>query len=124
MTDEPMNDERRHLAAIDEVVQAVVARYAGGGSALAAVRRSFSEMAGPGWGDARPVRIDGATLVVEVPSGSLATNLRFDAPRVVAGLVAAGLAPGVTAIRLRVARGPAEGPPDGSVGLAGEASGL
>jgi hypothetical protein len=119
-----MTDERGRLAAIDEIVQAVVARYTGGGSALAALRRSFSEMAGPGWVDARPVRIDGATLVVEVPSGSLATNLRFDAPRVVAGLVAAGLAPGVTAIRLRVARGPTEGPPDGSGGLAGEASGL
>lgn len=96
--------ERGDLEGVGEALDGVLGRFAGSsGAALQEINAIWDSVTGPEWSTARPARLDGDTLIVEVPDGTVASRLRFDSPRVVAALrsVAGGR---VKRARFRVAR--------------------
>jgi len=104
---------RRSLKAVEEVLDGVLGRFAGSPrSALEQIAAAWEGIAGPAWEGTRPVRITGAALVVEVPSGIVASRLQFDTARVVGEL--RGFAGGtLRAVRFSVARGKTSPSPKG-----------
>lgn len=96
---------RGGLEAVEEVLDGVLGQYAGSPSSdLQKVAAAWERIAGEAWKGTRPVRISGQTLVVEVPSGMVASRLQFDAARVVREL--RGLAGGgLRSVRFSVTRG-------------------
>ena len=93
-------DAPRHdLEPVEEVLDSVLGRFAAPErTALQRIAASWARVCGPSWADAEPVRYDGDVLVVEVPSGLVASRLQFDTTRVIAGLREA---PGVEVRRIR-----------------------
>jgi hypothetical protein len=97
--------ERGDLEEVGEALDGVLGRFAGSaGAALQQINAIWESVTGPEWHTARPARLGGDTLIVEVPDGMVASRLQFDSPRVVAALrsVAEGR---VKRVRFRVARG-------------------
>ncbi len=95
---------RHDLEAVEEVLDTVLGRFAAPErTALQHIVATWDLVCGPAWSEATPVRIDGDTLVVEVPNGLVASRLQFDTTRVLAGL-REGPADTVRTIRFRVKR--------------------
>lgn len=96
----------REPTPITEVLGAIIESAGGGsfGTGLARLKEDWAAISGETWAGTVPVTIRDGLLIVEVPNGSRASLLRFEADALQAR-IEAGLGPGlVTGIRLRVAR--------------------
>jgi len=102
VTDKP----RRDLAPVGEVLDAVLGRFAGPGhAARAQLFEQWQAIAGPTWAGTRPLQVDSRhVLVVEVPSGAIASRLRFDVSGLVGRIDAALGGDVVESVRLKVTR--------------------
>ena len=100
------DDRRRGLEHVGELVDGVVASLGGreglGTSAL--LFAEWSDIAGPDWAQATPIRVSEGVLTVAVADGITATTLRYETAELIAR-VERRFGPGVVAaVRLKVAR--------------------
>ena len=95
---------KRDLEAVEDVLDDVLGRFAGRGrSTIIEIVDRWQEIAGPDWAGTIPAAVEGDTLVVDVPDGTAASRLQFDALRVVRRLGAVG-GGGIRKVRFRVVR--------------------